>query len=215
MLNNQANTKVSALPLMIQAALADAHFRVMESICGKSSSSNFSEKPEYPMENWGTTEEHRFDRNHPYLKSCDEARTLAEELGVFCRKNGIDPRNSGLIQGLRFKSNFEEKFEAGREVKCEVLSPAVLLEAVAKRNVLYWAGWRITAGRLDFVDDLYGQVQYCRPLVARRDGEEVILWMPGEPKARAREAYRMLTGTTFQGIDELGEDDPHPAEYAW
>ena len=215
MLNNQANTKVSALPLMIQAALADAHFRVMERICREDCSSIFSRIPEYPMEKWGTTEEHRYDRNHPYLKSCDEARTLAEKLGTFCRKNNIDPRNSGLIQGLHFKSYFEEKFEAGREVKCEVLSPAVIHEAVEKRNVLHWAGWRIFAGRLDEADDAYGLVQYCRPLIARREGEDVILWMPGESKARAREAYRMLTGSPFQGIDELGEDAPHPAEYAW
>lgn len=215
MINNQANFKASALPLMIQAALADAHFRVMKSICDESLSSIFSENPKYPMVKWGSTEEHRFDRNHPYFESCDEARTLAEELGSFCRLHSIDPRGSGLIQGLHFKSNFEEKFEAGREVMCDVLSPALILDAVQKRNVLIWSGWRITAGGLDFVDDLYGQVQYCRPLVAKREGEEVILWMPGEPKRRAREAYHMLTGTLFQGMDELGEDDPHPAEFAW
>lgn len=214
MLIEQAN-KVSALPLMIQAALADAHFRVMKKICSEDYDSVTNEQPKYPMEKWGSLAEHRFDRNHPYFKACDEARTLAEKLGTFCRKNSIDPRSSGLIKGLYFKSNFEEKFEAGRVVKCEVLNPAVIHDAVEKRNVLHWAGWRITAGRADLADDAYGQVQYCRPLIARREGEDVILWMPGESKARAREAYRMLTGTSFQGIDELGEDAPHPAEYAW
>ncbi len=200
---------------MIQAALADAHFRVMQTIYVKRRSSVFSDDPESRSETWGTIEEHRFDRNHPYLKSCDKARTLAEELGAFCRLQGIDPRESGLIKGLYFKGHFEEMFEAGREVKCDVLSPTVIHDAVAKRNVLHWDGWYITAGNLAYADDAYGLVKYCRPLVATREGEEVILWMPGQHKERARQAFHMLTGTSYQGFDELGEDLPHPAEYAW
>lgn len=196
--------KASALPLLIRASLADSHFRVMRAIC--------KEDTEYPMQRWGQTAEHRLDRNHPYLRACDEARNLCEELGSFCLARGLDPRESALLQGLFFRPHFEAKFEAGREVLCVELSPAVIHSAVEKGNVLRWNDWVVSSGEPDFSTDTYGLDQHIRPLLAASPGGAFELWMAGEPKARAREAYRLLTGEVFTGSDGLGQDEPNILE---
>lgn len=212
-------TQPSALPSLIKAAFADVQFKVMQVIWQKGPQHWGKDESQldstlYPSEKWGTTEEHRFDRNHPYLQACDEARKLCEELGRFCLKHGLDPSASPLVKNLSFRSEFEEAFEVGRVVVCAELSPLVLHNAVEKRNLLHWNGWTITAGPRDFSSDAYGLDQYIRPLIAKHEsGErEFTLWEAGQPKERAREAYRQLTGSAFAGEDLLGQDSRHMFE---
>ena len=212
-------TNLSAFPILIQAALADVQFKVMEGIWQKGTKHLFMEKSQldaalYPSEKWGTTEEHRFDRNHPYLQACDEARELCVELGRYCRVNGFDPCASPLVDNLHFKGFFFDAFEKGREVICSELTPFAIHEAVEKKNVLRWEGWTVTAGPQDFSTDDYGLDQYIQPLIAKHEsGEHALsLWMAGHPKDRAREAYRRITGSAFAGDDTLGIDDRHWCE---
>ncbi|MPQ71535.1 hypothetical protein [Pseudomonas sp. MWU12-2323] len=209
----------SALPMLIKAALADVQFKVAQGIWKAGIQHQLMDESQpdsilYPSEKWGTTTEHRFDRNHPYLQACDEAREMCVALGRFCRKFNLDPSTSPLVKNLYFKSFFEEKFELGRVVVCTELTPAVLHDAVEKRNVLHWGGWTITAGKRDFSTDAYGVDEYIRPLIAKHEsGElEIELWMPGQFKDRAREAYLQITGSAFAGEDGLGPDPRHMCE---
>lgn len=208
-------TEQSALPLLVQAAFADAHFKVMQGIwqmgfthCG--ANENELDSTVYPSK-WGTTKEHAWDRNHPYWRACDEARELCVELGRFCRKHDLDPTPSPLVDNLAFKDSFFESFEKGRLVLCAELTPSVIHDCVEKRNVLRWEDWTITAGKLDFSTDDYGQDEYIRPLIATHESgaNEICLWMAGHPKGRARQAYKLLTGFAYTGEDTLGDDARH------
>jgi hypothetical protein len=209
------NTQISALPILVKAALADAQFKVMQGIWQKGSNywcvdKSLLDSTLYPSK-WGTTDDLGVDRNHPYWRACDEARELCVELGRFCLAHGLDPSSSPLVENLSFKSCFFEAFEKGRIVTCDELTPSVIHDAVEKRNVLQWAGWTVTAGPSDFATGDYGEDEYIRPLIAKHEsGEcEISLWMPGHPKDRAREAYELITGSAFTGEDTLGKDAKH------
>jgi hypothetical protein len=196
----------SPLPILVETALADAQFKVVQGI--------WHGDILFPSERWGTVTEHQFDRNHPYLQASDEARELCVALGRFCREFNLDPSESPLVKNLHFKSLFEKEFELGRVVISTELTPVVLHDAVEKRNILHWEGWIITAGELDFSTDAYGLDEYIRPLIAKHEsGEpEIKLWMAGQSKDRAREAYRQITGSEFTGEDGLGPDPRHMCE---
>lgn len=212
--------KHTAFALLLRAALADAHFKVIANIWQQGSVEHWmrprNERDEvvYPSEKYGTVDEHRFDREHPYYHACDEARTLCEELGRFCRVNLVDLSGSPLLEALDFKSEFFDSFEMGRVVTCDVLTPKVLHDAVQKRNVLHWQEWTITAGVEEECDDAYGQPTFLRPLVASHSGgnPQIVLWLPGESSKRAREAFKLITGSEFVGDDGLKDDPPHPYE---
>lgn len=193
----------TALTMLFKAAIADAHFRVMGVIC--------KEDGDYPMEKWGSTNLHRWDRQHPYYDSCDEARSLCERLGSFCHTHQVNLAGSPLLHRLHFKETFEEHFEKNRPVTSNELSPQIIHDCVSRRNILRWKDWTFSAGKRDFSTDAYGLDQYIRPLIAKRDGQGEIheLWRAGEPKARAREMYRIATGNAFVGNDGLGDDYPH------
>ncbi|MCF5371353.1 hypothetical protein [Pseudomonas syringae] len=206
----------SALPILIKAAFADAQFKVMKGIWQKDSkhclmSTNDLDTNLYPSEKWGTTDEHRFDRNHPYFHACDEARELCVELGRFCRENALDVSASPLLKSLHFMDTYSEAYEKGRVVSCEILTPKVLHDSVQKRNVLHWDGWTITAGEREECDDAYGIPTEVRPLVAIRDSDKsgFVLLLPGESSKRAKEAYKLITGSPFIGEDGLEADLPH------
>lgn len=213
------NNHISAFPLLIKTALADVQFKVMQGIWQQSPEYWGKDKSEldsvlYPSEKWGTTDQHRFDRNHPYLQACDVARELCVELGRYCLAHGLNPSASPLVENLHFKDFFFEAFEKGRVVNCKELTPSIIHSSVEKQNVLQWESWIITTGSEDFSTDDYGQDQYIRPLVARHCSgkNEVILWMPGHAKDRARVAYELITGSAFSGVDNLGDDEPHRFE---
>lgn len=208
-------THMSAFPILIKTALADVQFKVMEGIWQQGIKHCVTDKSQldstlYPSK-WGTTDEHRWDRNHPYLQACDEARELCSELGRFCLAHGLDPSGSPMVENLHFKEFFFEAFEKGRIVHCDELTPSVIHDAVEKQNVLHWAGWTVTAGSCDFATDDYGLDQYIAPLIAKHEsGElEITLWMPGHEKDRARKAYKLLTGSAYTGEDVLGRDARH------
>lgn len=218
MTTTNLNTSPSALHLFIEAALADAFFKVMEGIWCRTTDDLLKaihDENLYPSK-WGTLEERRFDRKHPYYEACDKARMLCGKVGRFCQENSLEPSTSRLFDSLHFKDHLMEVYEHGRLVECAVLTPKVIHDAVERRNTLIWQDWTITAGRRDFSTDAYGLDQYIRPLRAQRIGstEHIELWMPGQAHARAKLAYSLITGTDFIGDDELGPDHPHMLEFA-
>ncbi|MFL1449286.1 hypothetical protein ACI77O_12895 [Pseudomonas tritici] len=214
-----SKTRVSVLPLLMDAAFADSYFKVLQSIFQRGTEHCCMPREQrdevlYPSEKLGTLDQHRFDRNHPFYRACDEARELCEQLGRFCQKNNVDLSDSLLVKNLYFKAQFSEQFEAGRVVHCEVLSPKVLHDSVEKRNVLHWQGWTITAGKEDECDDAYGLPTFVRPLVAEHNnGKAAIeLWLPGESSSRAKQAFSLITGSPFVGDDGLEDDLSHMYE---
>jgi len=194
--------------LLLRAASASSMLRVINVIYQEVD-------PRCPFElKWvPITKEQRWSRNHPYLEACDTARGLCKALARFCRAHDIDLRTSPLYGGLEFKDSMEEILEKDRVVTCEVLTPAAIFYAASKRNILHWDGWQIATGKGDFFTDAYGLDQWEFPLVASKEGQEgFTLSMPGEEAARAREAYRRITGKQFSGDDGLGEDPLHSYE---
>ena len=195
--------------LLLQAALASSQLRVLEVI--------YQEDVQYDsgivIKRVPITEKQRWDRSHPYLQACDAARGLCEVLARYCRKLNIDPRISPLFEGLEFKEAVERILERNKVVECEVLTPAAIFYAADKGNKLLYEGWQVAVGSADFATDAYGQDQWCEPLILSKEGiEPIILWMPGEMKSRAREAYREITGEKFSGDDGLGKDPLHAYE---
>ena len=203
------SSRSACFELLLQAAFASSQMRVLNVI--------FQEDVHYGSGIVGKripySEKQRLDRSHPFDQACDAARNLCEVLARYCRRFNIDPRLSPLYEGLGFKEEVEKILERNRVVECEVLTPAAIFHAAEKGNKLLYDGWQITVGSADFATDAYGQDQWCEPLIISKVGSEpIILWMPGESKDRAREAYREITGEKFPGDDGLGKDPLHAYE---
>lgn len=207
----------SVLPLLLEAAFADSHFKVVGKIYERKKTRwlDSTTPQDEHLEPAEYSDKHRYDRNHPYYRACDDARELAEKLGRFCRQNNIDLSTSPMVTILKFKDTFSEAYEKNRVVHVDALTPKVLHDCVEKRNVLHWNGWTIKAGKLDECDDDYGLPNFVRPLIAKHNaGEPAIeLWMPGLSTKRAREAFALITGSVFSGDDGLEADLPHMYEH--
>ncbi len=194
--------------LLLQAASASSMLRVTKVIYQEVNPGCLFQSKWIPI-----TEEQRWSRNHPYLEACDAAKGRCKTLARFCRAHDIDLRASPLYGGLEFKELMEDILEKDRVVKCDTLTPAVIFYAAKKRNVLHWDGWEIATGKGDFFTDTYGLDQWVYPLIASKEGHAgFTLSMPGEEVARARNAYREITGKRFAGDDGLGEDRLHSYE---
>lgn len=193
--------------LFVRAALASGHLRVLELIYQEESKYGLGLKC-IPI-----SDEQRWDRSHPWLQACDDARGLCGKLARYCRRFNLDPRISPLYEGLKFKDEVNRIMEKNKVVDCEVLTPAAIFNAAEKGNILRYKDWTLTVGRGDFATDAYGQDQWCDPLVLTKTGNDpIIMLMPGEEKLRARKAYQEITSVKFTGDDGLGKDPLHAYE---
>lgn len=177
--------------LLVEAALACSHYRVVQKL--------------YPM------------RCTQRSEVANAATKALETLATFCRLNGRDARQSPLYESFgALASRYEKRYEFGRKVDCDDLSPRAIYDAIDKGNVLSWHGWTIKCSRDQELTDAYGQFAWGPVVtVMSPEGMSIDYEHPGEYRFQARRIYRDIVGQDFEGDDGLGEDPQHPFEHGY
>lgn len=149
------------------------------------------------------------DKLIAYFTVLDDTRKAIQALADFCRRSRIDATEHALYDSLELKSEFQARFEEGREVVLETITPEAIFEAGEKGWIVQSMGWMIRRGNLEEMTDSYGQPAFAHPLILISPaGVRHTLDMPDTRRGRAREAYSMITGQPSEA-DSLGEDPDH------
>ena len=155
----------------------------------------------------------RWDRAHPFFKLCDEINHGMSSLGRLFRNSGLDARSTAFWPLLEQKWLYEEQFERNRRVTIDNLSPKSIHDCLGKGNTVQYESWKIEVGGCREVTDDYGQPAFESRIWVSNANDKTPIMFSGVSKQTALEIYKHITGSQLDGVDTLGEDDPHPAEY--
>ncbi|MBI6885064.1 hypothetical protein [Pseudomonas putida] len=177
---------MSYFELLVEAALAASHRRVLLKI-------------------------YDGERNKHVDEAGNNAYRAARALADASRETGRDARESPIFASLGSCAQFyEEKFEQGRLVECDSLTPRFIHDAIGRGNKVRWQDWTVSASRPQEVTDAYGQFGWDRIITIRNtSGFEQKLEYADQDTTRAREIYKILTrGVAFIN-DGLPKDPKH------
>lgn len=182
----KVKSKMSYFELLVEAALAASHRRVLLKI-------------------------YDGERNKHVDEAGNNAYRAARALADASRETGRDARESPIFASLGSCAQFyEEKFEQGRLVECDSLTPRFIHDAIGRGNKVRWQDWTVSASRPQEVTDAYGQFGWDRIITIRNtSGFEQKLEYADQDTTRAREIYKILTrGVAFIN-DGLPKDPKH------
>ncbi|MBM3105590.1 hypothetical protein IIE18_10605 [Pseudomonas sp. V1] len=183
----------SIFPLLLNAALQSALLRIYRNVYADILSSA------RPVDS----------QLRVYYDALEQTRKAIHELADFCRRSEIDATKHPLYASLELKTEFHDRFEEGRQLVLETITPETIFEVGEKGWIVKSMGWMIRRGSLVEMTDSYGQPAFAHPLILISPaGVRHTLDMPDTRRARAREAYSMITGQPSEA-DSLGEDPDH------
>lgn len=184
------SSTASYTQLLVHAALACSHHRILQGIYNGSSQ-----------------RDHTSHIGNAYRKAVDALQKLAR-VSKAC---GKDARSSPMYESFGdLSSHYEQTYEQWRPVVCDDLTPRVIFDAMEKGNKLIWRNWTISASRYQEVTDDYGLPAWGRVVtITSPNGVRVKLEHPGRPCYRARKIFESVLGYAFQGNDGLQDDPIH------
>lgn len=157
----------------------------------------------------------RWDRSHPYWKLNDEIAKKMDSMGLIFRNSGRDARTSAYWPLLEHKWFYNEQFERNRRVTVDILTPKSIHDCLDKGNTVQYISWKIEVGGCREVTGDYGEPAFESRIWVSNANDKTPVMFSGRSKQTARKIYKHIMGSQFDGVDTLGEDAPHPAEYCY